>query len=232
MHQDRSFQCIAFFQLENRRDTATVLAKANKFHLIFDIPTNRLQATPVSKQQVLDIDVSDRSKTDCLETGVESSKVSNTRGCCVPPIKKRGEEARGVTTVRGAPQNGDGRFRDHAPDGSAALQNLYFFSNVAPKILENPENAPKKKRATRNRLVYRDNAEGDWASICRTGRIRAADRPKNFNRFESHTQHLSNEDESGRLQPRSVRVQLLTLSCQGIIKTTTQSGSAASQKKK
>ena len=33
------------------------------------------------------------------------------------------------------------------------------------------------------------------------GRIRAADRPKNFNRFESHTQHLSNEDESGRLQP-------------------------------
>ena len=37
-----------------------------------------------------------------------------------------------------------------------------------------------------------------------TGRIRAADRPKNFNRFESHTQHLSNvsnEDEIGRLQP-------------------------------
>ena len=35
------------------------------------------------------------------------------------------------------------------------------------------------------------------------GRIRAADRPKNFNcnRFESHFQHLSNEDESGRLQP-------------------------------
>ena len=30
------------------------------------------------------------------------------RGCCVPP-KKWGEEARGFTTVRGAPQNGDGR---------------------------------------------------------------------------------------------------------------------------
>ena len=30
------------------------------------------------------------------------------RGCCVPP-KKGGEEARGFTTVRGAPQNGDGR---------------------------------------------------------------------------------------------------------------------------
>ena len=40
--------------------------------------------------------------------------------------KKGGEEARGFTTVRGAPQNGDGRFRDHAPDGSAALQNLYY----------------------------------------------------------------------------------------------------------
>ena len=77
-----------------------------------------------------------------------------------------GEEARGFTTVRGAPQNGDGRFRDQSPDGSAALQNLYFFSNVATKILENAENA-HKKRATRNRLVYRDDAEGDWASICR-----------------------------------------------------------------
>ena len=33
------------------------------------------------------------------------------------------------------------------------------------------------------------------------GRIRAADRPKNFNRLESHFQHLSNEDESGRLKP-------------------------------
>ena len=29
------------------------------------------------------------------------------KGCCVP--QKRGEEARGFTTVRGAPQNGDGR---------------------------------------------------------------------------------------------------------------------------
>ena len=84
-------------------------------------------------------------------------------------------------------------------DGSATLQNLYFFSNVAPKILENAENA-QKKRATRNRLVYRDDAEGDWASRCRH-RETQIDRPKNFNRFKSRTQHLSNEDESGRLQP-------------------------------
>ena len=68
--------------------------------------------------------------------------------------KKKGwEEARGFTTVRGAPQNGDGRFRDHAPDGSAALQNLYFFKRGAKNILENAENA-QKKRATRNRLVH------------------------------------------------------------------------------
>ena len=40
---------------------------------------------------------------------VRDASVSWPRGCCVPPIKKRGEEARGFTTVRGAPQNGDGR---------------------------------------------------------------------------------------------------------------------------
>ena len=48
--------------------------------------------------------------------------------------QKKGEEARGFTTVRGAPQNGDGRFRDHAPDGSAALQNLYFFQTWRQKF--------------------------------------------------------------------------------------------------
>ena len=46
------------------------------------------------------------------------------------------------------------------------IAKFVFFSNVAPKILENAEKA-QKKRATRNRLVYRDDAEGDWASICR-----------------------------------------------------------------
>ena len=60
----------------------------------------------------------------------------------------------------------------------------------------------QKKRATRNRLVYRDDAATGRPYVgTGQGRIRAADRPKNFNRFESHTQHLSNEDESGRLQP-------------------------------
>ena len=114
--------------------------------------------------------------------------------------KKRGEEARGFTTVRGAPQNGDGRFRDHAPDGSAALHYLYFFSNVALKILENAENAQKKERpeiAWFTVTMRRATGRPDVGA----GRIRAEDRPKNFNRFESHTQHLSNEDESGRLQP-------------------------------
>ena len=79
---------------------------------------------------------------------------------------------------------------------------ICIFSNVAPKILENAENA-QKKRATRNRLVHvtvtmrRATGRPDVAA----GRIRAADRLKNFTPFESHTQHLSNEDESGHLQP-------------------------------
>ena len=34
--------------------------------------------------------------------------MTEIKGCCVPP-KKGGEEARGFGTVRGAPQNGDGR---------------------------------------------------------------------------------------------------------------------------
>ena len=71
--------------------------------------------------------------------------VSAGRGCCVPPIKKRGEEARGFTTVRGAPQNGDGRFSDHAPDGSAALQNLYFFKRGAQNFRK-PRKCTKKKK--------------------------------------------------------------------------------------
>ena len=114
--------------------------------------------------------------------------LGDTRGCCVPP-KKRGEEARGFSTVRGAPQNGDGRFRDHAPDGSAALQNLYFFSNVAPKNLENAENAQKKRSDPKSPgLPWRCGGRLGVHYVG-TGRIRAADRPKNFNRFESHTQH-------------------------------------------
>ena len=73
--------------------------------------------------------------------------------------KKRGKEPRGFTTVRGAPQNGDGRFRDHAPDGSAALQNLYFFKRGGKNFRKRGKCT--KKRATRNRLVYRDDAQGD-----------------------------------------------------------------------
>ena len=91
------------------------------------------------------------------------------------------------------------RFCDHAPDGSAASQNLYF-SNVAPKILENAENAQKKERPEVTWFtvtVRRATGRPDVGA----GRIQAADRPKNFNRFESHFQHLSNEDESGRFKP-------------------------------
>ena len=52
-----------------------------------------------------------------------------------------------------------------------------------------------------SRLVYRDDAEGDWASRCRRDENTSRRQAINFNRFESHTQHLSNEDESGRPKP-------------------------------
>ena len=74
-----------------------------------------------------------------------------------------GEAARGFTTVRGAPQNGDGRFRDHAPDGSAIsrIAKFVFFLKRGAKNFRKRGKCTKKKRATRNRLVYRDDAEGD-----------------------------------------------------------------------
>ena len=78
---------------------------------------------------------------------------------------------------------------------------ICIFSNVAPKILENAENAQKKKERPEIAWFTVTMRRATGRPDVGAGRIRAADRPKNFNRFESHTQHLSNEDESGRLQP-------------------------------
>ena len=75
--------------------------------------------------------------------------LSEIRGCCVPwcTTKKKGggggEEARGHSTVRGAPQNGDGRVEADFAIMLSRVTNL-FFSNAAPKILEKAENAQKK----------------------------------------------------------------------------------------
>ena len=94
------------------------------------------------------------------------------KGCCVPP-KKGGGSALFQHSARCASKwrlPGWGRFRDHAPDGSAGSQNLYF---VLPDY---------------------------WASRCRRRENTSRGQAKNFHRFESHTQHLS-EDETGRLQP-------------------------------
>ena len=62
----------------------------------------------VIRQGMLSIDLMLPFSKKCLPYRTQDL-VSWARGCCVPPIKKRGEEARGFTTVRGAPQNGDGR---------------------------------------------------------------------------------------------------------------------------
>ena len=108
---------------------------------------------------------------------------------------------------------------------------ICIFFNVAPKILENAENA-QKKRATRNRLVYRDDAEGDWASRCRHRENTSRRQAKKLQPLRKP--HSASVWWGRKWSPpaRSVRVQSLTLSCQRIIKTTTQSGSAASHKKK
>ena len=90
---------------------------------------------------------------------------------CTAKKKGGGEEARGHSTVRGAPQNGDGRVEADFAIMLSRITNFVFFSNVAPKILEKAENEQIKKiiiiRATRSPLVSRDDAEGDWASRCR-----------------------------------------------------------------
>ena len=74
---------------------------------------------------------------------------------------------------------------------------------------------------------------GDWASRCRRSENRSTSRgqAKNFRICLMTTKVVS----STKPLARSVKVQsltLLTLSCQGITKTTTRSGSAVSPKKK
>ena len=64
-------------------------------------------------------------------------------------VKKKGGgeefETRGHSTVRGAPQNGDGRVEADFAIMLSRITKFVFFSNVAPKILEKAENAQKKK---------------------------------------------------------------------------------------
>ena len=55
-------------------------------------------------------------------------EMGSQRGCCVPP-KERGEEAPGLSTVRGAPQNGDGP--DHA---DVALMRLVALPRHTKKV--------------------------------------------------------------------------------------------------
>ena len=88
------------------------------------------------------------------------------------------------------------------------ITKFVFFSNVAPKLRKRGKCTKTKQKATRirlvktqeatrGRLVYHDDAEDDWTSRCRRRENMSRRQAKNFNRFESHTQHLSNEDKSG-----------------------------------
>ena len=117
--------------------------------------------------------------------------------------------------MQGAPQNGDGRVEADFAIMRLTAQprhKVCIFSNVAPKIVRKRGKC-KKKNATLSRLVENTKERPEVAWFTPTmrrvtgrpdvdvARIRARGQAKNFNRFESHTQHLSNEDESGRLKP-------------------------------
>ena len=109
--------------------------------------------------------------------------LGSRRGCCVPPKGGGGgEEARGFSTVRGAPQNGDGRveaiMRPTAQPGHKICIN---FCNT-------------------RLLGVQMSTWGEYEP--RTG--------QNFNRFESH-HSASVWGRNWSLQALSVRVQSLTL---------------------
>ena len=75
---------------------------------------------------------------------------------------------------------------------------ICIFFKPGAKNFRKRGKCTQKKKSDPKSPVNRDDAEGDWASARKNTSRRQA---KNFDRFESHTQHLSNEDESGRLQP-------------------------------
>ena len=92
-------------------------------------------------------------------------QLDQTRGCCVPPIKKGGGSARFHHSARCASKWRRQISRSCAWRLSRIAKFVFFFKRGA-KNFRKPRKCTKKKRATRNRLVYRDDAEGDWASIC------------------------------------------------------------------
>ena len=82
--------------------------------------------------------------------------------------KKRGGRKRAVTAqceVR--LKMATAGLRQISRSCSVASQNLYFFERGAKNFRKGGKCTHTKKRATRSRLVHRDDAEGDWVSRCR-----------------------------------------------------------------
>ena len=74
---------------------------------------------------------------------------------CTANKKKGGGSARFHHSARCASKwrrPGWSRFQDHAPEGSAASQNLYFFQRWRQKLFENAGNANTSRFACKNRL--------------------------------------------------------------------------------
>ena len=124
---------------------------------------------------------------------------------CTAKKRGGGGEARGFSTVRGAPQNGDGRVETDFEIMRLTAQPHHkiciFFKRGTKNFRKRGKfNAQKKERPEVAWLTVTMRRATGCPDVG-AGRIRAADRPKNFNRFESHFQHLSNEDEGGRRKP-------------------------------
>ena len=218
--------------------------------------------------------------------------------------KKRGEEARGFTTVRGAPQNGDGRVEADFAIMRLTAQPRHkiciFFSKVAPKIvrkrgkckyqeiclqLQESSFLPPSfgifcRAEVKHMLDMDSDDEAALMEMCSSDSSESSDHTSDES---DHAERSTSEAvfcvvsstaeklialwkekansssplrkcrpfehglysrlaslsvvSSTKAQARSVKVQSLTLltlsmSCQGITKTTTRSGSAVSPKKK
>ena len=98
-------------------------------------------------------------------TGSQHS-LGTIRGCCVPPIKKGGRKRAVSSQCEVRLKMATADFAIMRLTAQPHCKICIFFKRGA-KNFRKPRKCTKKKRATRNRLVYRDDAEGDWASICR-----------------------------------------------------------------
>ena len=192
-----------------------------------------------------------------------SVKTYFNKGVLCTANKKRGEEARGFTTVRGAPQNGDGRVEaDFAImrltaqprhkiciflKGGAKNCSKTREMQMPADLLEESSFLPPSfgifcRAEVKHMLDMDSDDEAALVEMCSSDSSESSDHTSDWvcSRWTVNFRscvlccvvHCGEVDRSTKAQARSVKVQSLTLLCQGINKTTTRSGSAVSPKKK